>query len=89
MGCIDAKDALDEPTWLYDGFDAIDYGLEIETDSGALFSLTWDPPGHHEGIGLRAYSSPGTEKARMGQGIDAASGRPWAIHPETQGRRDP
>ncbi|MFF0266076.1 hypothetical protein [Kribbella sp. NPDC004536] len=42
-----------EPTWLGDGFDAVDYGLEIATDSGAVFSLTWDPRGEQEGIGLQ------------------------------------
>lgn len=42
-----------EPTWLFDGFDAMDYGIELETESGALFSLTWDPPGEREGIGLQ------------------------------------
>jgi hypothetical protein len=43
----------EEPTWSFDGFDAIDYGLEVTTDSGATFSLTWDPPGDQEGIGLQ------------------------------------
>ena len=41
------------PTWLFDGFDALDYGLEVTTDSGATFSLTWDPPAYTEGIGLQ------------------------------------
>ena len=50
---IDADVEWSEPTWLYDGFDAVDYGLEITTDSGAVFSLTWDPPGEQEGIGLQ------------------------------------
>jgi hypothetical protein len=42
---IDAESEWSEPTWLYDGFDAMDYGLEVTTDSGAAFPLTWDPPG--------------------------------------------
>ena len=42
-----------EPTWLYDGFDSLDYGFQVTTDSGAEFSLTWDPPGDREGIGLQ------------------------------------
>ena len=50
---IDAESEWIEPTWLYDGFDAVDYGLEVTTESGATFSLTWDPPGDHEGIGLQ------------------------------------
>jgi hypothetical protein len=42
-----------EPTWRENGFDALDYGLELVTDSGTTFSLTWDPPGSQEGIGLQ------------------------------------
>ncbi|MBO9553174.1 hypothetical protein [Cellulomonas sp.] len=42
-----------DPNWLNDGFDAVDHGFEIVTHSGAVFSLTWDPPGHQEGIGLQ------------------------------------
>lgn len=50
---IDDESEWREPTWLNDGFDALDYGLEVTTDSGATFSLTWDPPGDREGIGLQ------------------------------------
>jgi hypothetical protein len=50
---IDAESEWSEPTWLYDGFDAMDYGFEVITESGATFSLTWDPPGDQEGIGLQ------------------------------------
>ncbi|QIS10330.1 hypothetical protein [Nocardia arthritidis] len=42
-----------EPPWRCDGFDSLDYGFELETDSGLIYSLTWDPPGDREGIGLR------------------------------------
>lgn len=31
----------------------MEYGIELETESGAIFSLTWDPPGEREGIGLQ------------------------------------
>lgn len=37
---IDAESEWDEPTWLFEGFDAMDYGLEVTTDSGTAFSLT-------------------------------------------------
>lgn len=50
---VDVEAEWDDPTWLYDGFDAVDYGFEVTTESGATFSLTWDPPGDHEGIGLQ------------------------------------
>ncbi len=49
-----------EATWFNDGFDALDYGLEIVTGSGAVFSLTWDPPGDREGIGLQPVPLLGT-----------------------------
>src|SRR6266545_4698022 len=41
------------PTWRYPGFDSVDFGLELETESGSVFSVTWAPPGMYEGIGLR------------------------------------
>lgn len=50
---IDAESEWNEPTWRHDGFDAMDYWLEITADSGAAFSLTWDLPGDGEGIGLQ------------------------------------
>lgn len=57
---ISADSEWQEPTWLYDGFDAMDYGLEVATDSGAVFSLTWDPPGEREGIGLQPVQMLGS-----------------------------
>jgi hypothetical protein len=57
---IHAESEWNEPTWLYEGFDAMDYGLEVTTDPGAAFSLTWDPPGDHEGIGLQPVPMLGT-----------------------------
>jgi hypothetical protein len=50
---IAAESEWDQPTWRYEGFDAMDYGLELTTDAGTTFSLTWDPPGEREGIGLQ------------------------------------
>lgn len=57
---IDAQSERDQPTWLYDGFDALDYGFEVITESGQVFSLTWDPPGLREGIGLQPVPMLGT-----------------------------
>jgi hypothetical protein len=48
------------PTWRHEGFDALDYGLQITTGSGVEFSLTWDPPGDREGIGLQPVPMLGT-----------------------------
>ena len=50
---IDDARELERPTWRHDGFDAVDFGLELETRDGEIWSLTWDPPGNHEGIGIR------------------------------------
>ncbi|HEY8716994.1 hypothetical protein [Pengzhenrongella sp.] len=50
---IDDARELERPTWRFDGFDALDFGIELETVDGVSWSLTWDPPGDHEGIGLR------------------------------------
>ena len=41
------------PTWRYPGAESVVYGLELETDGGRVFSITWDPPGPIEGIGIR------------------------------------
>lgn len=43
----------DKPRWRFDEGDSLDYGLELETSGGRVFSITWDPPGTVEGIGIR------------------------------------
>jgi hypothetical protein len=42
-----------KPSWRYNAFDAIDYGIEIETTASRRFTMTWDTPGWTEGISLR------------------------------------
>jgi len=42
-----------QPPWHYDTFDAIDYGIGIETTAGREFTMTWDSPGWTEGVSLR------------------------------------
>ncbi len=41
------------PSWRFEHCHSLDHGLEIETTSGRVFSITWDPPGPMEGVGLR------------------------------------
>lgn len=41
------------PTWRFEACHSVDYGVEIETTTGRVFSFTWDPPGRIEGLGLR------------------------------------
>jgi hypothetical protein len=38
--------------WSFPHCDSVDFGVEIETADGSLFSIAWDPPGDYEGIGL-------------------------------------
>lgn len=57
---IAADSEWNEPTWQYEGFDSVDYGLEFTTELGATFSLTWDPPGDKEGIGFQRVPMLGT-----------------------------
>lgn len=52
------------PTWREAGFDAVDFGIELSTDAGTTFSLTWDSPGDHEGVGLRAVPLLGNGVSR-------------------------
>lgn len=47
------------PRWRYESADSLAYGLELETDTGRVFSITWDPPGPREGIGIREESLVG------------------------------
>jgi hypothetical protein len=53
------------PTWRYPGFDSVDFGVELETEPGSVFSVTWDPLGMYEGIGLREQPLLGTGCGRM------------------------
>jgi hypothetical protein len=52
-----------EPAWSCAGFHRVDYGVELETAEGRYFSVTWDPPGDREGIGLREVASSGADLA--------------------------
>ena len=49
-----------DPPWKRPGFDTLDWGLELETDNGLIYSVTWDPPGMREGIGISRAPLIGT-----------------------------
>lgn len=49
-----------DPIWSCPGFDSADYGIELEMLGGRVFSVTWDPPGMREGIGMREVPLRGT-----------------------------
>ncbi len=46
------EDEWKDPSWRFPDCDSIDYGLELETESGRIFSVTWDSPGEREGVGI-------------------------------------
>jgi hypothetical protein len=41
------------PSWRYDGFDSIDWGVEFQTAGPRFFTVTWDSPAWTEGIEIR------------------------------------
>lgn len=49
---ITAEAEWHEPTWQTPRCDSLDYGVELLTQTGRLFSITWDPPGWREGMGI-------------------------------------
>jgi hypothetical protein len=51
---------LAAPTWHEETFDAVDYGVELATVSGQVFTVSWDSPGWHEGIWIRKVSALGS-----------------------------
>jgi hypothetical protein len=51
----------EKPTWQWQSFDSVDYGVELLTDCSRVFSVAWDPPGPlQQGIGLREVPLLGT-----------------------------
>lgn len=42
-----------EPSFRFGFGDSVDYGVELKTACGRLFTVSWDSPGCHEGIWLR------------------------------------
>ena len=42
-----------EPPFRHEFGDSTDYGVELEAACGRAFTVSWDPPGRHEGIWLR------------------------------------
>ena len=61
---IEAESKWDEPTWQYDGFDAMDYGLEVITESGVTFWLHLGPSGRPRRDRRAAHPDARTRRAR-------------------------
>lgn len=43
----------EKPSWAAPDCDSVDFGVDLVTIAGDTFSVTWDPPGRHEGIGIQ------------------------------------
>lgn len=41
------------PTWQWPGFDAIDYGVELDTCDGQTYCAVWEQAGPNEGLAMR------------------------------------
>lgn len=58
---IAAAEEWVDPAWACDGFDSVGFGIELATDDGRLFSVTWDSPGPAgEGVGIREQELVGS-----------------------------
>lgn len=42
-----------EPTWQWPDFDAIDYGIELDTSRGETYCAVWQQAGLNEGLAMR------------------------------------
>lgn len=62
----------DPPTWDAGFFHHVDYGVEFSLDTGAVWSLTWDPPGRVEG--LRIQAGPANPSGAL---WDVTDRQPW------------
>lgn len=56
---ISDETELLEPSWRFDGFDCIDFYLQIDTDHQESFTIGWDVPSQAEGVWLREGASHG------------------------------
>jgi len=57
---VEGAAELAAPAWRCEGFDWADYAVEFTTTSGRVFTVSWDSPGCHEGIGVREVRALGS-----------------------------
>jgi hypothetical protein len=50
---VTAEDEWSAPHWRQPGFDALDFGVELDTFGGSTFSSIWEQAGPNEGITLQ------------------------------------
>ncbi|MDP1849049.1 MAG: hypothetical protein Q8K79_14750 [Solirubrobacteraceae bacterium] len=53
---VTASDEWSNPPWLWPDFDALDYGLELDTSTGKTLSVIWEQAGVNDGITMRQKS---------------------------------
>jgi hypothetical protein len=51
---------LASPAWRYGTFDCADYAVEVTTEAGRVFTVSWDSPGYHTGVWLREVPARGS-----------------------------
>ncbi|HEV7759034.1 MAG TPA: hypothetical protein VGO78_08590, partial [Acidimicrobiales bacterium] len=56
---IESNGEWRRPFWRYDGLDSVDFAVEISTTDDRTFTVTWEPLGFQEGIGIREVAALG------------------------------
>ncbi len=56
---VEADEEWLEPTWRHPACDTIDFAVELQTESGRRFTVSWENPGNGEGLGLREIPALG------------------------------
>jgi len=51
---------LAQPQWKHETCDSVDHAVVLRTASDRTFSISWESPGHREGIGLREVEPVGS-----------------------------
>ena len=75
---LDYGDTL-YPAWRGEGFDSLDYGLEIDLDDDTTWSFIWLQAGHNEGLlAFEGTLKPTQLRNDAGRFWDAGDGSGWA-----------
>lgn len=77
---VSSVDEWAEPSWRHPACDTVDFAVEFFTETGPVFTASWDSPGAREGLGLREGSAVGMAVA------DAANAAIWDVSQTMQWR---
>ena len=50
---IESEEEWEVATWRHPACDTVDFAVELETQTGGSFAVSWESPGRVEGLGLR------------------------------------